>query len=240
MQTVSDFYAALKAPFPVDEVSWRIGSTTKDKKKGQALAYIDARSVFDRLDAVCSNFGWQCNYSHAASKDAKTICNLGLLMPVGPADADLSTVDFQWIWRADGAGDTDFEGEKGAISDALKRAAVRFGVGRYLYSLPAPWVSLVEKGSSHVIDPNEYQRLNKELEKVAPSGGSSQTIKVSNETALQIAIKAMSAIENENEVIKFAQENAMLIQKLDNVSKTKFRTAYQDAIKSKKGEQLAQ
>ena len=38
-----------------------------------------------------------------------------------------------WITKADGAGDTDIEGEKGGISDALKRAAVVWGIGRYLY-----------------------------------------------------------------------------------------------------------
>ena len=29
---------------------------------------------------------------------------------------------------------------KAAFSDALKRAAVKFGIGRYLYRLPAQWV----------------------------------------------------------------------------------------------------
>jgi hypothetical protein len=43
---------ALFAPFPPGRVSWRVGSTTQDKKRGMALAYIDARDVMDRLDAV--------------------------------------------------------------------------------------------------------------------------------------------------------------------------------------------
>src|SRR5690606_5926758 len=29
---------------------------------------------------------------------------------------------------------------KAAVSDALKRAAVKFGIGRYLYRLPQQWV----------------------------------------------------------------------------------------------------
>ena len=38
-----------------------------------------------------------------------------------------------WITKTDGAGETDIEGEKGAFSDAFKRAAVHHGVARYLY-----------------------------------------------------------------------------------------------------------
>jgi len=33
--------------------SMAIGSTTKDKAKGMALSYMDARAVMDRLDGVC-------------------------------------------------------------------------------------------------------------------------------------------------------------------------------------------
>lgn len=43
----------LRKPFDPASISWRVGSTTKDKTKGMALAYIDARDVQDRLDAVC-------------------------------------------------------------------------------------------------------------------------------------------------------------------------------------------
>jgi hypothetical protein len=32
------------------------------------------------------------------------------------------------------------EADKGGISDAFKRAAVKWGIGRYLYDLKSPWV----------------------------------------------------------------------------------------------------
>jgi hypothetical protein len=53
----------------------------------------------------------------------------------------------EWIWKADGAGPSDMEADKGALSDAFKRAAVRFGIGRYLYDIKAPWVVLARKGN---------------------------------------------------------------------------------------------
>ena len=120
----------LAAPFPADRVHWRVGSTTKDGSRGMALAYLDARDVMDRLDEVCGAM-WQCQ--HTWSDGKRLQCSIGIL------------IGDQWVWRSDGAGDTQFEAEKGAFSGAFKRAAVQWGIGRYLYSVPAPWVELVNK-----------------------------------------------------------------------------------------------
>lgn len=104
--------------FPQEAISWRAQNVTRDGTKALALAYIDARDVMARLDEVCGLAGWQCTYPHA---NGKTICSIGI------------KCDSEWVWKADGAGDTDVEAEKGAISDAFKRAAVKWGIGRYLY-----------------------------------------------------------------------------------------------------------
>ena len=138
----------LKAPFDPRKISWRVGSTTQDKKRGMAMAYIDARDVMDRLDEVCTPGGWQCHYPHA---NGKTVCEIGV------------KVDGEWIWKADGAGDTDFEAEKGALSDAFKRAAVRWGVGRYLYDVAASWVEIEPAGKSFRIKESELTKLAKAL-----------------------------------------------------------------------------
>ena len=145
--------ADLKAPFAPNKISWRVGSTTKDKSKGMALAYIDARDVQDRLDEVCGVTGWQCRY--VPMHDKKTVCEIGIWCPIPIND---------WIWKSDGAGDSDIEAEKGALSDAFKRAAVRWGIGRYLYDLDSPWVELetYEKNGqvfAKGIKAHEYKRL---------------------------------------------------------------------------------
>lgn len=114
----------LAKPFSKGAVHWRAQTITNDGRKALALAYIDARHVMERLDAVCGVAGWQCKYSHA---NGKTICDLAI------------KINDEWIWKADGAGDTQVEAEKGAISDAFKRAAVKWGIGRYLYELDAVW-----------------------------------------------------------------------------------------------------
>jgi hypothetical protein len=123
----------LAAPFAADKIHWRVGATTADKSKGIALAYIDARDVMERLDAVVGPENWQCEYPFEGC------CRIGILC------------GDHWVWKSNGAGETAVEGEKGRFSDAFKRAAVLWGVGRYLYDLPNVWVPLVAKGRTHVI-----------------------------------------------------------------------------------------
>lgn len=150
----SDDFRRLTAPFDPARVSWRVGSTNKDKTRGMALAYIDARDVMDRLDDVCGPEGWQCRYPHA---EGKTVCEIGI------------RVNDEWVWKADGAGDTDVEAEKGALSDAFKRAAVRWGIGRYLYDIASPWVTIEPHGRSYTIADSEKLRLAKLLPTAAAS-----------------------------------------------------------------------
>lgn len=144
----------LRRPFPADKIHWRVGATTQDKSKGVALAYIDARDVMERLDSVVGAAGWQDRY--AWSDNGKLCCEIGIKL------------DGEWVWKSNGAGDTQYEADKGAFSDAFKRAAVMWGVGRYLYALPNEWVAIKQAGKSYKIAgnppalptwaiPNEFQ-----------------------------------------------------------------------------------
>lgn len=118
----------LAEPFHPKRVHWRVGKTSGTK--GMLLAYVDARDVMERLDAVVGVENWQDCYEETPS--GRVICSLTLKFP----DVD------RLVTKSDGAGSTGFEGEKGGISDAFKRAAVKFGIGRYLYGLDSPWVEL--------------------------------------------------------------------------------------------------
>lgn len=151
---MTDIFQALAAPFHPDKVSWRVGSTTQDKTKGMALAYIDARDVMERLDAVVGPANWQDRFEFHGPR---TVCYLSI------------RVDGEWVTKADGAGDSDVESEKGAISDAGKRAAVKWGIGRYLYDVPSPWVEIEAAGRSFRIKQNQYPILRKALAEAAGS-----------------------------------------------------------------------
>lgn len=121
--------ADLSKPFPQAAVHWRAQGTPIERQGrwiAMALAYLDARDVMDRLDEVCGPENWQSEFTETAS--GRVICRIGVLH------------GNDWVWKADGAGGTQVEAEKGGLSDALKRAAVSWGIGRYLYRMSAPWV----------------------------------------------------------------------------------------------------
>lgn len=121
----------LAAPFPPAQIHWR--SQTLYGSKALALAYLDARDVMDRLDAVCGPDGWQDYYDETPR--GRVICRLSV------------RVGDEWIAKSDAAGDTAVEGEKGGVSDAFKRAAVKWGIGRYLYRTPTVWAPCEVKES---------------------------------------------------------------------------------------------
>jgi len=107
----------LKRPFKTNEVKWRKG------KGSQKLAYVDARTVMHRLDDVFGVTGWQTETSVGPS--GQYICKLSVW----------DDEKMQWVSKSNGADGSNFEEIKGGFSDAFKRAAVMFGIGRYLYSI---------------------------------------------------------------------------------------------------------
>lgn len=130
-RTVQDtLLRQLKEPFDPNFVKWRVGQTTKDKTKASALAYLDAREVYKRLDDVCGVGGWQSTIKEI---NGGFICELSIL------------IDGNWITKSDAADFTDIESIKGGASSALKRAAAVWGIGRYLYYLPPKWVAYDEQ-----------------------------------------------------------------------------------------------
>ncbi len=119
---------ALAAYFAPDEIRF----LPKNVKGGRALAfaYLTARAVMDRLDAVLGVDGWTDHYETMPNNSVR--CSLAVKL-----DGE------NWITKQDVGGPSEQPDEsdrdKAAHSDALKRAAVKFGVGRYLYLLPQTW-----------------------------------------------------------------------------------------------------
>ncbi|MEZ2659308.1 Rad52/Rad22 family DNA repair protein [Aneurinibacillus aneurinilyticus] len=128
---------ALQAPFPPEDIEWRVGSTNKDKTKGLALAYITNRAIQNRLDEVFGPFGWQNQFKEW--KQGSQLC--GISVKFGD----------EWITKWDGADDSNQEATKGGLSDSMKRAAYQWGIGRYLYKLPQNWVDIEPIGRSYKI-----------------------------------------------------------------------------------------
>jgi hypothetical protein len=118
---------ALGAPFEKTEVKFRPGVVSGNR--ALALHFVDARVIQDRLDAVMGVANWQDEYECLA--DGSVVCRLRLRL------------GGEWITKMDVGGKSEQSDEgdrrKAAFSDALKRAAVKFGIGRYLYRLQQQW-----------------------------------------------------------------------------------------------------
>lgn len=140
-ESIQNLLLALSEPFPAEAIDWRVGATNSDKDKGIALAYLQARPVMDRLDDVIGSENWTDSYTPIQSKDGLVgfICTLTLKL------------EGEWISKTDGADTSDIEAIKGGFSDAFKRAAVKWGIGRYLYDLPGVWVPIEPRGKSFVL-----------------------------------------------------------------------------------------
>lgn len=120
--------AALAVPFDPREIKWK--PQTVKNNRAMAIAYIDARLIEDRLDEVVGPGGWQDDYE--ILNDGSVVCRLRVLVGAG------------WVTKADVGSPSEQpdpgDRMKAAFSDALKRAAVKYGIGRYLYRLPHQWV----------------------------------------------------------------------------------------------------
>lgn len=145
MNVNDDTLKQLREPLPERLISWRVGSTNQDKTRGQALPYIDNRIVQNRLDDVVGPSNWTNRYEEVIVDNRLLAVRCIIGVRVGD----------QWVEKEDAAHlDDGSQGSrelavKGVYSDAMKRAAVQWGIGRYLYEYQAPWVAL-----------DDYKRLS--------------------------------------------------------------------------------
>lgn len=101
------------------------------------VAYIDARDVMDMLDEVVGPENWQDRYEQV---DNSLFCHLSI------------RVGDEWITKSDCGMPSNVEAEKGEASDAFKRVAVKWGIGRFLYSLRT--VKIKETICTNPAEPN--------------------------------------------------------------------------------------
>lgn len=147
----------LAKPFPANKISIKVQTKPNDNGNALCVAYIDARDVMERLDAVVGG-DWSDDYRAA---------------PSGGLECALTVMG---VTRRDVGDDkNDNETEKAGYSDAFKRAAVKFGIGRFLYDMPKMYGKVKQIGKNYYLADGEEERLrgiiNKALagEKVSTS-----------------------------------------------------------------------
>ena len=118
---------ALSAPFDLADVRFKPQAVKGNR--ALAIAYADVRAVMDRLDDVVGAGNWQDDYE--VLPDNSVVCRLRVRL------------GGRWVRKTDVGSPSEQPDSgdrlKAAFSDALKRAAVKFGIGRYLYRLPQQW-----------------------------------------------------------------------------------------------------
>jgi hypothetical protein len=116
----------LTAPILPNEIEWRVQSQTSTGKL-IVVPYINNRCVMHRFDAAFGAENWTSEFREISNG---FICRLTVIIK------DSNRI----VHREDGASKTNIEPEKGGISDAMKRAAVQFGLGRCLYDYPRVFI----------------------------------------------------------------------------------------------------
>jgi hypothetical protein len=110
----------LKAPFPKDRLGVKVQSFNREKTRAMLVLYLQHTDVQDRLEEVDPS--WSCEVL-SEERAGDTVYVRSRMVLKGVARENV------------GEG---FD-PKAAYSDALKRCAMLFGVGRYLYDSPTVW-----------------------------------------------------------------------------------------------------
>lgn len=183
---------------------WRIQSKTKN---GKAIcsAYIDARDVMNVLDKHCE-YGWHTDVKELSGFIFYGIgINVPLVPPTGEDEDFEMTLHTMWRWDTGARIETDpgdqmyEQAGKAAASDAFKRAAVQWGVGRFLYDLdtvmlPFEGYNVIDEQGQKVYDLTTYINNRKKGFK-APT--STVTLKTgTGNTTVNNSIPAITSVTN--------------------------------------------
>ena len=131
---------ALQAPFSMQDIEWRVSRAMKTSKgeKAVVIPYVTNRAIQKRLDELFTPFGWQNEFKEWREKGVS--CGISILW------------NGEWITKWDGADESNYEATKGGFSGSQKRAAVQWGIGRYLYDLDETWVDVRGQGQNYIND----------------------------------------------------------------------------------------
>src|SRR3954454_22657836 len=141
--------AAAEVRFKVQAVRWAGRGQEKVASAAQVVAYIDARTVIARLNLLFPG-AWRAQTDALPLEMRLTRRNAdGTLVAIRVSDQGEVKADDTLYYRCRlQIGDATFEDvgagddPTAAYSDAIKRAAVRAGIGESLYAMDSPWLRI--------------------------------------------------------------------------------------------------
>lgn len=119
-----------KAPsVPINDVEWRVDGKPTERKTARFVPYVDATTTATLLDEWVGPGNWSDEY-RIVTIAGKEALECALSIKVGD----------EWVTKRDVGVASNFEAQKGMVSDAFKRVAcIKWGVARNVYSLPTLW-----------------------------------------------------------------------------------------------------
>lgn len=139
----------LAAPFDPEDISWKPQTVDYSAKTALGVAYADPRAYVDRLNDVFGVGKWTDSYEFSTTPFTKLIKGKKAYKDT-PATEDrmisgnkvlcIATIALSdYRVSISSTGDSDASDDNAATSaeaQAFKRAAMKLGLGRYLYDLP--------------------------------------------------------------------------------------------------------
>jgi len=147
-EEVQRLVASLGEPFDPQEIKWRVTNTTKDRRRGQVIAYTDQRAYTDRLNAIFTVRGWTRKYAVEMINNLERRTVQGSESQMVGKVVVTCEVSIYGLGTHSGIGEEWADNENAgtaAEGQAFKRACACFGLGRYLYNLEGGWVDLDDK-----------------------------------------------------------------------------------------------
>lgn len=157
MPLTPEIVQALRKPFDPELIKWKIQTNPKEgQDKAIVVAFIDSRDVTERLDLVTGG-DWSSEFSLPQVNAGAQFSLECALTVCGVTRRDVGTVP---------APRQNEDSTKDLYSDALKRAAVQFGVGSHVYRFPKVKAKVQALGKSFYLTfraVDELLMLNRQL-----------------------------------------------------------------------------
>lgn len=194
-------YARLSEPFALSELRYRTAfSPPRGGGVAQVLAYVDARSVAERLNQVVGTENWNDSYLPISLQETveQDVSESGRFVTKYSRDlSPHSTITFPryhegviasltvlGVTKSDVGSISFSDPLKGAVSDALKRVAVKFGIGSYLYDLKGLNATVDSKG--RVVEPPQLPDYALPIERANPKESVMAVINAVREADLSV------------------------------------------------------
>ena len=142
----------LLQPFSMNDLEWRVQASGAFNGNiwCRVLAYVTNRAIQQRLDDVVGVFGWKNEFKPLPNSVGDgALCGISIKF------------EGEWITKWDGADNTAIESTKGGLSGAMKRSAVEFGIGRYLYDVEAHYAEVITADAFKALKRNDKDLYEK-------------------------------------------------------------------------------